>query len=192
MEGGYRFNDHLRLMGTPQAIPVQGSARLRPASHGYRCHRVAVRLHDLLSAAAGGAVQQSEYDGVTETMKRQTFTLGCLVFGALGLLAPVGAASPQGAAGLPPAVVAAIDSIFLPMSHSGEPGCAVGIYQNGAVTFARGYGFANLTHDVPIIADHPIHRRARCRSSSPPRASPCSRAPGASRSTTTCGNTSRR
>ncbi len=24
MEGGYRFNDHLRLTGTPQAIPFKG------------------------------------------------------------------------------------------------------------------------------------------------------------------------
>ncbi len=45
---------------------------------------------------------------------------------------------------------AAIDTLFSPIAHAGAPGCAVGVYQNGAVTFARGYGFANLTHDVPI------------------------------------------
>lgn len=48
------------------------------------------------------------------------------------------------------ATVAAIDSLFTPMAHAGTPGCAVGVYQEGAVAFARGYGFANLTHDVPI------------------------------------------
>jgi len=62
---------------------------------------------------------------------------------------PVGADG-QGPSTLSPAVTAALDSIFLPMSHSGEPGCAAGVYRDGTVAFARGYGFANLTHDVPI------------------------------------------
>lgn len=62
---------------------------------------------------------------------------------------PPASASASGATGrLAPATAAAIDSLYLQMSHSGEPGCAA--YQNGAITFARGYGFANLTHDVPI------------------------------------------
>lgn len=51
---------------------------------------------------------------------------------------------------LPAATVAAIDSIYVAMSHSGSPGCAVAVYQNGTVALARGYGFANLTHDIPI------------------------------------------
>ncbi|MBK8648487.1 MAG: beta-lactamase family protein [Gemmatimonadetes bacterium] len=64
---------------------------------------------------------------------------------------PPASASASGATGrLAPATAAAIDSLYLQMSHSGEPGCAAGVYQSGAITFARGYGFANLTHDVPI------------------------------------------
>lgn len=51
---------------------------------------------------------------------------------------------------LAPATAAAIDSLFTPMSHAGSPGCAVGVFQDGSITFARGYGFANLNHDVPI------------------------------------------
>ena len=47
----------------------------------------------------------------------------------------------QGGTRLPPGAAAAIDSLFVPMSHAGAPGCAVGVYQNGAITFARGYGF---------------------------------------------------
>ncbi|MCC6928716.1 MAG: serine hydrolase [Gemmatimonadaceae bacterium] len=61
-------------------------------------------------------------------------------------LLPAQTTSPQ----LAPATAAAIDSLFTPMSHAGSPGCAVAVYQNGAIAFARGYGFANLTHDVPI------------------------------------------
>ncbi|MEO7966449.1 MAG: serine hydrolase, partial [Gemmatimonadaceae bacterium] len=45
---------------------------------------------------------------------------------------------------------AGIDSLFTTYAHSGSPGCAVGVYQNGATVFSRGYGFANLTYDVPI------------------------------------------
>ncbi len=71
-----------------------------------------------------------------------------LAFGSL--IATAHHVGAQSTGPLPAYVTSAMDSIFLPMSHSGEPGCAAGIYQNGTVTFARGYGFANLTHAVPI------------------------------------------
>ncbi|MEO7965654.1 MAG: serine hydrolase domain-containing protein, partial [Gemmatimonadaceae bacterium] len=48
---------------------------------------------------------------------------------------------------------AGIDSLFTTYAHSGSPGCAVGVFQNGATVFARGYGFANLTYDVPITPE---------------------------------------
>ena len=47
-------------------------------------------------------------------------------------------------------VAAAVDRLFAPFAHSGSPGCAVGVFQDGRVAFARGYGFANLNYDVPI------------------------------------------
>jgi CubicO group peptidase (beta-lactamase class C family) len=56
----------------------------------------------------------------------------------------------QAARPLPDSTIRAIDALFAPFAHSGSPGCAVGVYQNGAVAFARGYGFADLNHDVPI------------------------------------------
>ena len=59
--------------------------------------------------------------------------------------------SPRLARGqFPAASASAIDTLYSAYAHSGSPGCAVGVYQNGNVAFARGYGFANLTHDVPI------------------------------------------
>lgn len=70
---------------------------------------------------------------------------------ALALSLATRAGDAQGAPALAGPVSAALDSIFLPMSHSGEPGCAVGVYQQGRMTFGRGYGFANLNHDVPIL-----------------------------------------
>lgn len=66
------------------------------------------------------------------------------------VVASTGLVAQPGALRLSPATAAIIDSLFVPMSHAGAPGCAVGVFQGGALAFARGYGFANLTHDVPI------------------------------------------
>ena len=61
-----------------------------------------------------------------------------------------------GAQELPSAMAKGIDSIFAAYSSAGGPGCAVGVYQNGTTTFARGYGLANITNEVQI-------GRASCR-----------------------------
>ncbi len=63
------------------------------------------------------------------------------------LLVPAPAA---GQAPLPARAAAAIDTLFSAYAHSGSPGCGVAVYQQGAMTFSRGYGFANLTYDVGI------------------------------------------
>src|ERR1039457_6616596 len=78
----------------------------------------------------------------------------CRIILAAVVLAALDAslAQAQGGRVLPDSTVRAIDALFAPYAHSGSPGCAVGVYQNGAVTFARGYGFADLNHDVPITA----------------------------------------
>lgn len=61
-----------------------------------------------------------------------------------------GASRAQASRALGDSVERALDALFAPYAHSGSPGCAVSVYQNGAVVFARGYGFADLNHDVPI------------------------------------------
>jgi CubicO group peptidase (beta-lactamase class C family) len=68
---------------------------------------------------------------------------------ALTVLA-ITATSVQAQRMLPDSVVAAIDRLFAGYAHSGSPGCTAGVFQDGAVVFSRGYGFADLTHDVPI------------------------------------------
>jgi CubicO group peptidase (beta-lactamase class C family) len=45
---------------------------------------------------------------------------------------------------------ARIDAVFKPYSIPSAPGCALGIYQDGRVLYARGYGMADLNHAVPI------------------------------------------
>ena len=38
-----------------------------------------------------------------------------------------------------------------------SPGCALGIYKDGAIVYERGYGMADLEHDVPIAPDTPFY-----------------------------------
>jgi CubicO group peptidase (beta-lactamase class C family) len=51
------------------------------------------------------------------------------------------------------AQASAIDAIFAEWNRAGSPGCAVGVFQNGAVAYAKGYGMASLEHDVPITPE---------------------------------------
>src|SRR3954470_2373116 len=42
-----------------------------------------------------------------------------------------------------------IDSVFT-FIKPGAPGCAVGVYRNGELAWARGYGLASVEHQLPI------------------------------------------
>jgi len=44
-----------------------------------------------------------------------------------------------------------IDSLF--GDRSGKPGCAVGVIEDGEYIHAKGYGLANLEHEIPIDMD---------------------------------------
>lgn len=44
----------------------------------------------------------------------------------------------------------AVDEIFSTWSNVDEPGAAVGVFKEGKVIYARGYGLANLEYDIPI------------------------------------------
>lgn len=41
-----------------------------------------------------------------------------------------------------------IDSIFA--HYKGQPGCAIAVVKNGETLFQKGYGLANLSHEIPI------------------------------------------
>ena len=43
-----------------------------------------------------------------------------------------------------------VDSVFRAYDRTDGPGCAVGVYENGAIRYARGYGLANLEFSVPL------------------------------------------
>ena len=55
---------------------------------------------------------------------------------------------------LPPdARTDAVDKIFASFTKPDSPGCAVGIYQNGQVSYKHAYGMADLERDVPLTPD---------------------------------------
>jgi CubicO group peptidase (beta-lactamase class C family) len=55
-----------------------------------------------------------------------------------------------GAGSITPELAQRIDSVFAQWDNARSPGCALGVGRNGAVVYSRGYGMANLEHDVPI------------------------------------------
>ena len=44
----------------------------------------------------------------------------------------------------------AADSVFQAFDRTDSPGCALGVYQDGKVQYARGYGMASLEHGVAL------------------------------------------
>ncbi len=51
---------------------------------------------------------------------------------------------------LAPAERAGVDAVFAQYTKAGSPGCALGIFRNGAILAAKGYGLASLENEVPI------------------------------------------
>lgn len=47
-------------------------------------------------------------------------------------------------------VHARVDRIFAPWDRTDSPGCALGVYRNGSIEYARGYGMANLELGVAL------------------------------------------
>src|SRR5690242_21710472 len=44
----------------------------------------------------------------------------------------------------------AVDAIFADLTKPGSPGCALGVYRDGKIIYAKGYGLANVEENVPI------------------------------------------
>jgi CubicO group peptidase (beta-lactamase class C family) len=73
-------------------------------------------------------------------MTRRPFALFALLF-----------VSASAAAQIPSARV---DSIFARYDRTDSPGCALGIFRNGEMAYARGYGMANLELGVRVTPEH--------------------------------------
>src|SRR5438552_385418 len=58
----------------------------------------------------------------------------------------VNKANPSPAESIP----ASVDKLFAQWDRSDSPGCSLGVSQNGAVVYERGYGMANLEQRIAI------------------------------------------
>src|SRR5712671_3053912 len=45
---------------------------------------------------------------------------------------------------------AAVDEVFGDLTKAGSPGCALGVYRDGKIVYAKGYGLANVEENVAI------------------------------------------
>jgi CubicO group peptidase (beta-lactamase class C family) len=50
-----------------------------------------------------------------------------------------------------------VDSLFSPFASARTPGCAVGVRQNGALVLAKGYGMADLEHEIHNAPTTPFY-----------------------------------
>jgi CubicO group peptidase (beta-lactamase class C family) len=72
---------------------------------------------------------------------------------ALTLLAAPAARAQSGSIG---AADPRVDAVFERYGPT-TPGCALGVFRNGRIEYARGYGMASLEHDVPIGPSSVFH-----------------------------------
>jgi CubicO group peptidase (beta-lactamase class C family) len=61
------------------------------------------------------------------------------------------------AAGYAAAQNAAVDRIFSALDKKESPGCALAVMREGKVIYSRGYGAADLDHDIPISPTSVFH-----------------------------------
>ena len=69
---------------------------------------------------------------------------------AAALVTASSAARAQHIVGVRDARALAADSVFQRFDRTDSPGCALGVYQDGKVLYARGYGMASLEHGVAL------------------------------------------
>lgn len=74
---------------------------------------------------------------------------------AIGAVIIVAAGRTTTGQSLDAATLRRIDSVFARFTPE-TPGCAAGIYQNGRVLFAKGYGSSNIEYGVPITPQTPF------------------------------------
>ena len=72
-------------------------------------------------------------------------SLSCTLSIAVALLATTTAGAQQSYA-----PNARVDSVFAQYDRPDVPGCVVGVYKDGAIVYARGYGSANLEHRIAL------------------------------------------
>src|SRR5438105_12767095 len=80
-------------------------------------------------------------------MRRHLPALTAALVAALGVSS---AAPAQQIVGVRDARAQRADSVFQRFDRTDSPGCALGVYQDGKILYARGYGMASLEHGVAL------------------------------------------
>jgi CubicO group peptidase (beta-lactamase class C family) len=68
--------------------------------------------------------------------------VGAVALSVCGLAATRGSGADQ--------KTTAVDEVFEDLTKAGSPGCALGVYRDGQMIYAKGYGLANIEQRVPI------------------------------------------
>src|SRR2546427_13097547 len=63
------------------------------------------------------------------------------------------------AAQRPPAWAPPADAIFSDVADPGAAGCAMAVYRDGPIAYERGYGIADLQHDVAVTPASGVYVR---------------------------------
>jgi len=50
-----------------------------------------------------------------------------------------------------------VDKVFAKWDSSTSPGCALSVIKDGQIVYKRGYGMADLDHDIPITPETVFH-----------------------------------
>jgi CubicO group peptidase (beta-lactamase class C family) len=86
-----------------------------------------------------------------------TLRTTCFLAAAVILSAPLLSRSAGAQAALPEPVALRVDSVFAMYTRPLSPGCALGVVHDGQLVYARGYGMADLEHDVRITPSSIFH-----------------------------------
>jgi CubicO group peptidase (beta-lactamase class C family) len=57
---------------------------------------------------------------------------------------------------IPDSTARKIDAVFSRYGSFDAPGCALGVYQNGRILYAKGYGSSNIEYGVPLTPSTPM------------------------------------
>jgi CubicO group peptidase (beta-lactamase class C family) len=124
-------------------VRVAADSRASAPAH-HRAHRPehTLRLHD-------SHVRESDMRHLNTRPHIAVDAAATAVLAAALLAAPV-AAHAQYIVGARDAFALRADSVFLRFDRTDSPGCALGVYQDGKVRYARGYGMASLEHGIAL------------------------------------------
>ncbi|MEM1412827.1 MAG: serine hydrolase domain-containing protein [Pseudomonadota bacterium] len=102
--------------------------------------------HAMLNAAQNNSVRAKLTAALTTTV---TTALTATLIATLAAGLPLTVAAQADAGPAPEA----IDAVFADYDSTQVPGCSLGIYRDGAMHYARGYGMANLEYDIALGPD---------------------------------------